>query len=206
MKSLHWGIIGLGAIASDFAKALREVNGTVYAAGSRSFDKAKAFAKEHHVEKAYGSYEELLLDENVDIVYIATPHSNHYEYMMKSLQHHKHVLCEKAITVNARQLKEIIGLAKEKQLIVSEAMTIYHMPLYKKLREIVKAGRIGPLKMVQVSFGTCKPYDVTNRFFNQELAGGALLDTGAYALSFARYFLTSQPNEILSTAKPADTV
>ncbi|MBY4602979.1 MULTISPECIES: Gfo/Idh/MocA family protein [Bacillus] len=205
MKSLNWGLLGLGAIASDFAKALKEVNGTVYAAGSRSLDKAKAFAKEHHVEKAYGSYEELLQDENVDIVYIATPHSNHYEYMTKCLQHHKHVLCEKAITVNARQLKEISGLAKEKQLVVSEAMTIYHMPLYKQLRDIVKSGRIGPLKMVQVSFGTRKPYDVTNRFFNKELAGGALLDTGAYALSFARYFLTSQPNEILSTAKLTDT-
>lgn len=102
MKSLKWEIIGLGAIASDFAKALIEVNGTAYAAGSRSLDKAKAFVKEHHVEKAYGSYEELLQDENVDIVYIATPHSNHYEYMMKSLQHHKHVLCEKAILPSMR--------------------------------------------------------------------------------------------------------
>ena len=108
------------------------------------------------------------------------------------------MLCEKAITVNNKQLIDVVNLAKEKNLIVAEAMTIYHMPLYKKLRQIVDSGKIGRIKMIQVSFGSCKEYDVNNRFFNKDLAGGALLDIGTYALSFARFFMSSQPQEILT--------
>ncbi|WP_059105537.1 Gfo/Idh/MocA family protein [Shouchella shacheensis] len=205
MKNVNWGILGPGAIAEKFVQALHEVNGSAYAVGSRSFEKAKRFAKEHGVDQAYGSYEEMLKDEAIDAVYISTPHSNHYEYMMKTLHAGKHILCEKAITVNGTQLKEVLALAEEKNLIVSEAMTIFHMPLYKKLRGIVQTGKLGPLKMVQVTFGSCKENDPSNRFFNKELAGGALLDIGTYALSFVRPFLTSQPNEVLTTVKTYDT-
>ncbi|GKU81944.1 Gfo/Idh/MocA family protein [Niallia sp. NCCP-28] len=205
MKKLNWAILGPGAIAADFAQALNEVNGTVYAVGSRTLEKAEQFAKTHQVEKAFGSYEEMLQDKNIDVVYISTPHSNHYEYILKSLENNKHVLCEKAITVNSSQLQKIVQLAEKKQLIVAEAMTIYHMPLYKKLREIVQSGKIGKLKMVTVNFGSCKENDVSNRFFNKDLAGGALLDIGTYALSFARFFLSQKPNEILTTMKKFET-
>jgi len=124
---------------------------------------------------------------------------------MESLRNNKHVLCEKAITVNGTQLGEIVSLAKEKNLIVAEAMTIYHMPLYKKLRGLVDDGKLGKIKMIQVNFGSLKEYDVTNRFFSPDLAGGALLDIGTYALSFTRYFLSSQPEEILTTVKKFET-
>jgi predicted dehydrogenase len=205
MNKLNWAILGPGTIAADFAKAISEVNGSVYAVGSRSIEKAKKFADEHKVKKAYGDYDEMLKDDEIDVVYISTPHCNHYEYIMKSLKNNKNVFCEKAITVNSNQLKEIISLAKEKNLMVAEAMTIYHMPLYKKLRKLVDDGKIGNIKMIQVNFGSLKEYDVTNRFFSPDLAGGALLDIGTYALSFTRYFLSSQPEEILTTVKKFET-
>lgn len=205
MNDIKWAILGPGTIAADFAKAIIEVNGSVYAVASRTLEKAKKFASNYSVKKVYGNYEEMLQDDEIDIVYISTPHCNHYEYIMESLKNNKHVFCEKAITVNGNQLKEIVDLAKEKNLVVAEAMTIYHMPLYKKLRELVDSGKLGKIKMVQVSFGSLKEYDVNNRFFSQGLAGGALLDIGTYALSFTRYFLSSQPQEVLTTVKKFET-
>ena len=205
MKKLNWAILGPGLIATEFAQALLNVHGEIYAVGSRTLEKAEAFAKKYQVQKAYGSYDELLADSNVDVVYITTPHCNHYEYIMKSLHQNKHVLCEKAITVSSSELKEITELAATKNLVVSEAMTIYHMPLYEKLKQVVQTGKLGTLKMVNVSFGSCKEYDVTNRFFSPDLAGGALLDIGTYALSFARFFLSAQPHEVLTTVKKFET-
>lgn len=205
MNEMNWAILGPGTIASDFAKAIAEVNGNVYAVGSRRLEKAKEFASRNNVKKIYGSYEEMLKDDKIDIVYISTPHSSHYEYIMESLKNNKHVLCEKAITVNGKQLKEITDLANEKNLVVAEAMTIYHMPLYKKLHELVINGKVGKIKMIQVSFGSLKEYDINNRFFNKDLAGGALLDIGTYALSFTRYFLSSGPQEVLTTVKKFET-
>lgn len=205
MGKIKWAILGPGTIAANFAKSLNETGETLYAVGSRNLERAKEFANKYSIEKAYGNYNEMLSDSNIDIVYISTPHNNHYEYIMESLRNNKHVLCEKAITVNSAQLTKISKLAKEKNLVVAEAMTIYHMPLYKKLKEIVSSGKIGTLKMIQVSFGSCKENDISNRFFNKDLAGGALLDIGTYALSFARYFLTEKPNEILTTMKPFET-
>ncbi|NMF06007.1 Gfo/Idh/MocA family protein [Clostridium beijerinckii] len=205
MNKINWAILGPGTIAADFAKAINEVNGKIYAVGSRNIEKARDFANKNNIEKAYGDYDEMLKDDNIDVVYIATPHCNHYEYIIKSLNNNKNVFCEKAITVNGKQLKEIVDLANEKKLIVAEAMTIYHMPLYKKLRKIVDDGKLGKIKMIQVNFGSLKEYDVTNRFFSPDLAGGALLDIGTYALSFTRYFLSSQPEEILTTVKKFET-
>ncbi|MVX67168.1 gfo/Idh/MocA family oxidoreductase [Clostridium chromiireducens] len=205
MNKINWAILGPGTIAEDFARAINEVNGSLYSVGSRNIEKAKEFAKKYNAEKAYGDYDEMLRDEEIDVVYISTPHCNHYEYIMKSLNNNKNVFCEKAITVNGKQLEEIVELAKEKNLIVAEAMTIYHMPLYKKLRKLVDEGKLGKIKMIQVNFGSLKEYDVTNRFFSPDLAGGALLDIGTYALSFTRYFLSSQPDEILTTVKKFET-
>lgn len=205
MSKVNWAILGPGTIAKDFAKAIEKVNGTIYAVGSRNLEKAKIFAENYAVEKVYGDYDEMLADKDIDVVYISTPHCNHYEYIMKSLKNNKHVICEKAITVNGDQLNEIASLAKEKNLVVTEAMTIYHMPLYKKLRELIDDGKLGKIKMIQVSFGSLKEYDINNRFFSPDLAGGALLDIGTYALSFTRFFLSSQPDEILTTVKRFET-
>ncbi|MDK0697050.1 Gfo/Idh/MocA family oxidoreductase [Clostridium perfringens] len=205
MKKLKWGILGPGSIARDFAQALNRVNGEVYAVASRNKERAEKFARENNVKKAYGSYDEIIKDKDIDVVYIATPHSNHYEYIIKSLNNNKHVLCEKAITVNERELEEALKIAREKNLVLEEAMTLFHMPLYEKVIKKINKEELGKVNMVQVSFGSFKEYDENNRFFNLDLAGGALLDIGTYALSFARYFLSSMPEEILSTVKKAKT-
>ena len=205
MKKLKWGILGPGNIARDFAQALNRVNGEVYAVASRNKERAEKFARENNVKKAYGSYDEIIKDKDIDVVYIATPHSNHYEYIIKSLNNNKHVLCEKAITVNERELEEALKIAREKNLVLEEAMTLFHMPLYEKVIKKINKEDLGKVNMVQVSFGSFKEYDENNRFFNLDLAGGALLDVGTYALSFARYFLSSMPEEILSTVKKAKT-
>lgn len=199
MKKLNWGIIGSGIIANEMAKALLEENGEIYAVGHHNMNKAMNFAMTYKIKNAYGTVDELLADKNVDIIYIATPHNSHYDIMKKAILAKKHILCEKAITVNDRQLEELVALAKDNHVILQEAMTIFHMPLYKQLKDIVESGQIGKVKMIQVNFGSCKEYDVNNRFFSKELAGGALLDIGVYATSFARYFLTSQPNTVLTT-------
>ena len=205
MKKLKWGILGPGNIARDFAQALNSVNGEVYAVASRNKERAEKFARENNVKKAYGSYDEIIKDKDIDVVYIATPHSNHYEYIIKSLNNNKHVLCEKAITLNERELEEALKIAREKNLVLEEAMTLFHMPLYEKVIKKINKKDLGKVNMVQVSFGSFKEYDENNRFFNLDLAGGALLDIGTYALSFARYFLSSMPEEILSTVKKAKT-
>ena len=142
---------------------------------------------------------------NRDIIYIATPHNLHHRFLIQSLKAGKHVFCEKAITVNDQQLEEAVAIAKEKNLVISDGVTLFHMPLFKKLKEIVDSGAIGKVKMVQVNFGSCKEYDVTNRFFSKELAGGALLDIGVYATSFARYFMASRPDTVLTTANFFET-
>lgn len=205
MKQYNWAILGAGTIANEMAAALNKVNGHIYAVGNRTIKKAEEFAAKYGIKKVYSNYEDMFLDEHVDIIYIATPHNSHYEYLLKAVSHGKHVLCEKAITINSKQLEEVLKIAKQNNVIVAEAMTIYHMPLYKELGKRVASGAIGDVKMIQVNFGSCKEYDITNRFFSKDLAGGALLDIGVYATSFARYFLNETPNVILTTANYFET-
>lgn len=205
MKKLNWGILGTGWIATEMGDALNRVNGEIYAVCDVTLEAAQKYADKYGVKKAYGSADEMIADENVDIVYIATPHNLHYRFLIQALKANKHVFCEKAITVNDAQLEEAVAIAKEKNLVICDGVTLFHMPLFKKLKEIVDSGVIGPVKMVQVNFGSCKEYDVTNRFFSKELAGGALLDIGVYATSFARYFMSSKPNTVLTTANYFET-
>lgn len=205
MEKRNWGVIGTGAIAHEMAAALRRVNGEIYAVCGTSPEKARRFAEECGVKKAHGSAEELIADPEVGIVYIAVPHSCHCEYLLKALQAGKHVLCEKAVTVNSRQLEECVAVAEKSGLVICDGTTLLHMPLYKKLRRLVDDGAIGAVRMIQVNFGSCKEYDETNRFFAKDLAGGALLDIGVYAASFARFFMESSPDLVLTTAEFAAT-
>ncbi|MGG1687765.1 Gfo/Idh/MocA family protein [Pseudalkalibacillus sp. NRS-1564] len=205
MKQVNWGIVGPGGIATDFAQAINEVNGQIFGVWGRNVEKAREFADRYGVEHVYEKTEDIFKDDRIDIVYVATPHSIHYSFIIDALDSGKHVLCEKAITMNGEQLQEIINLAESKKLIVAEAMTIYHMPLYKKLKDIIQEGKIGKVNMVNVTFGSCKEDDPTNRFFNPDLAGGGMLDIGTYALSFTRFFLSSQPTELHTTVKKYET-
>lgn len=201
----NWGIIGSGHIANEMAEALKEIGGRFYGIWSRTPENTKAFAEKYEIENVYTSVDELLADSNIQIVYIATPHNSHIEYIKKALKNGKHVLCEKAITLNSTELQEAIALAQSKNLILAEAMTIFHCPIYREIQKLIENGTLGPLKEIQVNLGSYKDYDMTNRFFNMDLAGGAMLDIGVYALSFARYFMTEKPNCVLSQMKKAPT-
>ncbi|MBA0973542.1 Gfo/Idh/MocA family oxidoreductase [Enterococcus gallinarum] len=205
MKKYQWGIIGLGNIAHEFAEHFDQETSELAAVASRTIDKAEAFAQRYHIPKAYGSYQEMLNDQEIDIIYIVVPNRQHSQHIMEALAANKHVLCEKAITMNKKELTEAMKLAEEKNLVLAEAMTIFNMPLYQQLRSLIDTNKLGALKMIQAPFGSYKDPDPTNRFFNPELAGGALLDIGTYAVSFARFFLSSQPEVIASTMVPFET-
>lgn len=201
----NWGIIGTGWIAHEMGEALHRLHLDIYGVCDINLEKAQIYADEFHVAHAFASLDAMLEDDQIDIVYVATPHNLHYDCIKKSLLQGKHVFCEKVITVNETQLREVQQLAQERNLILMEGMTLYHMPLFKELKKRIERGDIGRIKLIQVNFGSCKEYDVTNRFFSKELAGGALLDIGVYAISFARYFLSSQPDVILTTCNYFET-
>lgn len=205
MKEYHWATLGCGVIANQLAETLAKQGRTLYAVANRTHEKALAFAQKYHVKKVYDVIEDVFTDKEVDIIYISTPHNTHISYIIQALKNGKHVLCEKSITLNEQELKQAIELAKQNHLILAEAMTIYHMPLYQKLEEIIQSGVLGPLRFLQVNFGSYKEYDMKNRFFNKNLAGGALLDIGVYALSFTRWFMSENPNQIVSQVKFAPT-
>lgn len=205
MKSLNWAVLGVGVIANEMAQALHRQGKTLYAVANRTHDKAVAFAEKYNVAKVYDSIDELFIDDEVDAVYITTPHNTHYPFMKRALEHGKHLLVEKSITLNSRELDETIALASEKNLILAEAMTIWHMPLYKTLWRKISAGDFGKVQIITLNFGSFKPYDMSNRFFNMNLAGGALLDIGVYALSIVRAFMEETPTEILSQWQPSPT-
>lgn len=204
-KNYNWGIVGTGLIAHEMGNVLKKSGRKVYAVCHIKRDKAEAYGNEYQVGKVFYNIDEMLKDEKLDIVYIAVPHNLHYEMIIKALKAGKHVLCEKVITVNNIQLEEAVQIANERKLVLMEGMTIYHMPLFKEVKKRIDSGIIGRVKLVQVNFGSCKEYDVTNRFFAKELAGGALLDIGVYAVSFARYFLDGKPDNILTTAQYFET-
>ena len=200
-----WASLGTGVIANELAQALEALGGKLYSVANRTYDKGVAFAEKYGIEKVYKEIDEVFKDPEVDIIYISTPHNTHINFLRKALAAGKHVLCEKSITLNSEELAEAIQLAEENHVKLAEAMTIFHMPIYRKLSEIVESGKLGPLKVIQMNFGSYKEYDMTNRFFNRNLAGGALLDIGVYALSFVRWFMTSQPTEMVSQVKLAPT-
>ncbi|HFU3799438.1 TPA: Gfo/Idh/MocA family protein [Streptococcus suis] len=200
-----WATLGTGVIANELVQALQAMGGNLYSVANRTYEKGVEFAQKYGIEKVYREIDEVFEDPEVDIIYISTPHNTHINYLRKALKAGKHVLCEKSITLNSEELAEAIQLAEENQVILAEAMTIFHMPIYRKLSEVVASGKLGALKMIQMNFGSYKEYDMTNRFFNKNLAGGALLDIGVYALSFVRWFMTEKPSQVLSQVKLAPT-
>ena len=178
MAEIKWAVLGTGVIANEMAAALAKDGRNIYAVGNRTHSKAVAFAEKYGIEKVYDDFEEMFTDPDVDVIYITTPHNTHLPFMEKALRGGKHVLAEKSITLNSAELERVRALAKEKKLILAEAMTIYHMPLYRKLREILASGRLGKVNLITMNFGSFKEYDMQNRFFNRNLAGGAMLDIG----------------------------
>lgn len=205
MSDLNWAVLGTGVIANEMAQALQKMGKKLYAVGNRTYEKAVDFAKKYDVGKVYDKIDDMFEDELVDIIYITSPHNTHYGFMKKALEHGKHIFVEKSITLNSRELDDMIALAKKNDLVIAEAMTIWHMPVYKKLWDIVGSGELGRVQMITVNFGSFKEYDMNNRFFNMELAGGAMLDIGVYALSIVRSFMDETPDSILSQWQASPT-
>ena len=203
--SLNWAVLGIGVIANEMAQALQKMGKSLYAVGNRTHEKAVKFAEKYGVHKVYDCIDDMFTDDAVDIIYITSPHNTHYAFMKQALEHGKHLLVEKSITLNSWELDEMIQLAEQNDLILAEAMTIWHMPLYKKLWDMVRGGEFGKVQMITVNFGSFKEYNMENRFFNLNLAGGAMLDIGVYALSVVRSFMDEQPNQIISQWKPSPT-
>ena len=205
MKEYKWATIGCGIIANQFAEAFASKGRKIYSVANRTHENAVKFANKYGIEKVYDEIDDVFSDDEVDIIYISTPHNTHIKYLEKALNAGKHVLCEKSITLNLEELDRAVKLAEKNHLILAEAMTIYHMPIYSKLRRRIENGEFGDLRLIQMNFGSYKEYDMNNRYFNRNLAGGALLDIGVYALSFVRYFMSSKPDQILTQVKFAPT-
>ena len=205
MKQYNWATLGCGVIANELANALSKQGRTLYSVANRTHEKAVSFAQKYGISKVYECIDDVFTDPDVDIIYISTPHNTHIRYLKKALANGKHVLCEKSITLNINELDEAILISQKNNVILAEAMTIYHMPIYKELNKIISDGKLGKLNLIQVNFGSYKDYDMSNRFFNRNLAGGALLDIGVYSLSLIRWFFTESADQILFQVKYAPT-
>ncbi len=181
------GIIGAGWIARKMCSAISPFTDMeIYAIASRTMEKAEAFAAEHNISKTYGSYEEMVCDPAVDLVYIATPHSHHYDHAMLALEHGKPVLVEKAFTANARQAEKLIETARNKGVFITEAIWTRYMPLSHKIKTIMESGIIGEPRILTATL--CYMMENKERIVRGDLCGGALLDLGVYTLNFARMY------------------
>ena len=198
------GILGAGGIAACMAKTVQGIADVEnYAIASRDLAKAKAFADEWGIQKAYGSYEEMLADDQVDLVYIAVPHSHHHQWTIAALHAGRNVLCEKAFAANTKQAEEMIALAEEKKLLLTEAIWTRYMPSRKILDDLIASGEIGEIYSVSSNLG----YDIdgNERMVKPELAGGCLLDLTVYTLNFSSMILGDDIKRISAAMVPTET-
>lgn len=201
---MNIGIIGAGSIARKMAYTVNGMDDAVcYGIASRSLEKAEKFAEEYGMKKAYGSYEAMVEDSDIDLVYIATPHSHHYEHAMLCIEHGKPVLCEKAFTANAKQAEAVLKAAKEKEVFITEAIWTRYMPSRKMIDAIIASGEIGEVTSLTANLGYLIRH--IQRIYDPALAGGALLDVGIYPLNFASMVLGNDIEEMVSSCVLTDT-
>jgi len=197
------GILGAGRIAAILAETMNKMPEVdCYGVASRDLEKAKIFAKDHGFQHAFGSYEEMLSDENVELIYIATPHSHHYQHIKMCLDAGKHVLCEKSFTVNEKQAAQVLRLAKEKKLLLTEAIWTRYMPSRKIIDDLLAEKAVGDVKKMTANLNY--PLLEKERIVKPELAGGALLDVGIYPLNFAYMHFGDGVKEMHSAAQMTD--
>ncbi len=199
-EKIRWGIIGAGVISHAFVNDFKYMkNAELVAIAARDVEKAKAFASKYNIPQAL-SYDELYSHNDIDAVYIATTHNFHYEQAMKCLQNGKAVLCEKPVTVNDREFKELMQLSKTNNLFLMEALWTYFLPAIHKAKEWVDEGRIGKLKIIQADFAYPMEKNLEGRMYNPWLAGGSLLDLGIYPIALAYYLTNRNPVTVTATA------
>jgi len=186
-EKMKWGVLGTGKITTRFAQALNNIpeHAELLAVGSRNQDTADAFGDKFNIPRRYTSYEDVAKDPDIDIIYIGTPGVYHLKDASMALNHGKHVLCEKAFTINAKEAKEMIALAREKNLFLMEAMWTRYFPIHIKIRELLAEGAIGTANGITINFIAKPPYDPKNRWFDLNLGGSVLLDTASYSISWA---------------------
>ena len=204
MENLRVGIIGTGWIAEKAAITLKNLEGaSCYAIASRSLEKAQAFAEKWQVTCAYGSYSELIADENVDLVYVATPHSHHYDVTKEALENGKPCLVEKAFMANHRQAADIVRISRERKVFLAEAIWTRYQPAVQIVRQLISNGQIGTPRLITATLG----YSMGNkpRIMRPDLCGGALLDLGVYAINFVRMFCDSPIEKMESQCVKSDT-
>jgi predicted dehydrogenase len=202
---IRWGVAGPGAIAVGFADAMTAVpDGEIVAVASRSFDRADAFGERFGVRGRYGDYESLAADDDVDVVYVATPQSRHEVDTLAFLAAGKHVLCEKPFALNAAQGRRMVGAARERGLFLMEAMWSRYLPAYRALVDVLGEGRIGQPVLVEADFGFRRPFDPSHRLFDLALGGGALLDLGIYPVQLCMLVL-GRPDRVVADGVLAET-
>ena len=196
---IKWGIIGLGKIAQKFANDLRFLeNIELEAVASRDLAKAEVFATTYHSKKFYGSYEALMQDKFVDIVYIATPHNSHAQIAILALEHKKAVLCEKPFAINKEQVFNMVEASKKHNMFLMEALWTRFLPAIKKIKSTVENGEIGEIKYLNADF-SFKAHPSIQRIYDKELGGGSILDIGIYPI-FLAYLILGMPNKIIAKA------
>ncbi|WP_289031742.1 Gfo/Idh/MocA family oxidoreductase [uncultured Paraglaciecola sp.] len=204
MRMINWGVLGPGAIANTFATAMKvSPKGKITAVASRSQERAEAFAKQYDIDNIYTNYEALLNDPSIDVIYIATPHSFHFEKAKQCLQAGKHVLVEKPCTVTAAQMQYLVDLAKANKVLLQEGVWSRFMPVLSQAKRSIEQGIIGDIQYIQsnIGFAFQNREQPKERLAKPELAGGALLDLGIYSISLSQYFLGEHPSVIQSTGK-----
>lgn len=200
-RKIMWGIIGPGNIAGKFARDLLKVPGAeLYAVASRTLANAEEFSRQYNAKVSYGSYEELVKDEEVDVIYIATPHVYHYEHTILCLNNKKAVLCEKPFAMNLGQVNEMIAVAQENKVFLMEALWTHFLPHYKYLLNLVETKKYGDILDLKADFGFEAPFLPEGRLYNKSLGGGSLLDIGIYPV-FAALTLLGFPDEIEADAE-----
>lgn len=204
-KKINWGILGAGKIAGKFATDLAMLtDANLYAVASRTLTKAEGFAKTYHFEKAFGTYEDMLADPDLDAVYIATPHVFHCEHTLLCLTHKKAVICEKPFAINTKEVKQMIAKAKETDTFLMDALWTLCLPHILKTKEIVESGQLGKLISVKADFGFVADFNPNSRLFDRDLGGGSLLDIGIYPALLA-LFLLGKPKKITAAALMGQT-
>jgi predicted dehydrogenase len=205
IKQYKWAILAPGRMAAKFANGLKLLgNAELYAVGSRDIKRAERFAHEHGFRKFYGTYEELAADPEVDVVYIASPHSHHRDQVLLCLKYKKAVICEKAFALNSRDAGEMITGARQQKVFLMEALWPPFQPFYKKAHEILKSDVLGKIVHLHAFFSFNPPYDPADRKFNISLGGGSLLDIGIYPVIDALTFL-GVPDEVKAGALFGET-
>ena len=203
-QELKWGIIGVGNIANKMANALKiTANNQLYAVASKTPSKARIFADKYGVENAF-SYQEIVNSEEIDVIYVATTHNFHFDNAKLALEHGKHVLIEKAFTVNAKEARELVRIARENDLFLMEAIWTRFLPSVKLLKEKIRNLEIGDVKQINIAYGGFVGSDYEKRLKDPALAGGVTLDMGIYAISFVCYLLGELPTDIKSMTRFGD--